>query len=100
MPETAAANVEMTCLQGMADLEQLEGPLMDCFGTNDPERTAAAMRLLLTHMTWNSKRLLGAMVRLRAALQEIPRDADAMQPVMIPAVDAVLLSRSVMRGLR
>ena len=62
MPETASPNVEMTCLQGMADLERLEGPLMDCFGTRDPETTAAAMRLLLTHMTWNSKRLLGAMV--------------------------------------
>ena len=62
MPETSAPNVEMTCLQGMADLERLEGPLMDCFGTRDPETTAAAVRLLLTHMTWNSKRLLGAMV--------------------------------------
>ena len=44
--------------------------------------------------------LMGALVRLRAALQMIPRDADAMRPVVIPAVDAVLLSRSVMRGLR
>ena len=54
--------VEMTCLQSLADLEQLEGPLMDCFGTRDPETTAAAVRLVLTHMAWNSKRLLGAMV--------------------------------------
>ena len=44
--------------------------------------------------------LMGALVRLRAALQQIPRDADAMHPVMVPACDAVLLSRSVMRGLR
>lgn len=44
--------------------------------------------------------LMGALVRLRAALQGIPRDADALQPVCIPATDAVLLSRSVLRGLR
>ena len=44
--------------------------------------------------------LMGALVRLRAALQQIPRTADAMQEVCIPAADAVLLSRSVLRGLR
>ena len=47
---------------GLAYLERLEGPLMDCFETRDPETTAAAVRLLLTHLSWNSKRLLGAMV--------------------------------------
>ena len=44
--------------------------------------------------------LLGALVRLRAALQQLPRDADASHPVVVPAVDAVMLSRSVLRGLR
>ncbi len=44
--------------------------------------------------------LMGALVRLRAALQQIPRDADAMHPVAVPACDAVLLTRSVLRGLR
>ena len=43
--------------------------------------------------------LLGAVVRLRTALQQIPRDADAMHPVTVPACDAVLLSRSVLKGL-
>ena len=47
---------------GLADLERLEEPLVDCFGTSDPEMTAAAVRLLLTHLNWNSKQLLGAMV--------------------------------------
>ena len=47
---------------GLADLERLEGPLVNCFGTSDPEMTAAAVRLLLTHLNWNSKQLLGAMV--------------------------------------
>ena len=44
--------------------------------------------------------LMGALVRLRAALQQIPRDADAMHPITVPACDAVLLTRSVLRGLR
>ena len=44
--------------------------------------------------------LMGALVRLRAALQMIPRGADAEHPVLITAADAVLLSRSVLRGLR
>ncbi|WP_198002466.1 hypothetical protein [Synechococcus sp. CC9605] len=44
--------------------------------------------------------LLGSIVRLRAALKQIPRDADADHPIFITATDAVLLSRSVMRGLR
>ncbi|WP_156098011.1 hypothetical protein [Synechococcus sp. KORDI-100] len=55
-------HVELTCLQGLADLEQLEGPWLDGMVTGDPEVTATTMRLLLAHMTWNSKRLLGAMV--------------------------------------
>ena len=52
----------MMCLQGMADLERLEGPWLDGMATGDPETTGVVMRLLLTHLTWNSKRLLGAMV--------------------------------------
>ena len=62
MPEAITTNVEMTCLQGMADLERLEGPWLDGMTTGDPETTGVAMRLLLAHLNWNSKRLLGAMV--------------------------------------
>lgn len=29
MPGTATTNVAMTCLQGLADLERLEGPWLD-----------------------------------------------------------------------
>ena len=46
----------------MADLEQLEGPWLDGMATGDPETTGVAMRLLLAHLTWNSKRLQEAMV--------------------------------------
>ena len=62
MPGTATTNVEMTCLQGLADLERLEGPWLDGLATGDPEVAATTVCLLLAHLTWNSKRLLGAMV--------------------------------------
>ena len=62
MPGTAMTNVEMTCLQGLADLERLEGPWLDALATGDPGVAATTARLLLAHMTWTSKRLLGAMV--------------------------------------
>ena len=74
MPETTNPKVEMTCLQGLADLERLEGPLVNCFGTSDPEMTAAAVRLLLTHLNWNSKQLLGAMVLDRLDADLLSRD--------------------------
>ena len=62
MPEIATTNVERTCLQGLADLERLEWPWLDDMATEDSETTGVAMRLLLAHLTWNNKRLLGAMV--------------------------------------
>ena len=61
MPGTATTNVEMTCLQGLADLERLEGLWLDGLATGDPEVAATTVRLLLDHLAWNSKRLLGAM---------------------------------------
>ena len=70
----------MMCLQGMADLERLEGPWLDGMTTGDPERTGVAMRLLLAHLNWNSKRLLGAMVldRLDAGSVPIQRNPDLL----------------------
>ena len=62
MPGPVTTNVEMTCLQGLADLERLEGPWLDALATGDPGVAATTARLLLAHMTWTSKRLLGAMV--------------------------------------
>ena len=35
---------------------------MHGFGTCDRERTVTAIRLLLAHLRWNIKRLLGVMV--------------------------------------
>ena len=55
-------NVEMTCLQGLADLERLEGPWLQEMAMGDPETVAITLRLLLAHMASMSKRLMGAMV--------------------------------------
>ena len=62
VPATATTNVEMTCLQGLADLERMEGPWLQGMATSDPETSAAVVRLLLAQMTRTSKRLLVAMV--------------------------------------
>ena len=37
MPGTATTNVEMTGLQGLADLERLEGPWMKTRTSGDPD---------------------------------------------------------------
>ena len=78
MPGSATTNVEMTCLQGLADLERLEAPWLDGLATGDPEVVATTVRVLLAHLTWNSKRLLGSMVldRLDVELAITRLDAD------------------------
>ena len=76
MPGTAAPNVEMTCLQGLADLERMEGPWIDGLTTGDPEVAATTMRLLLAHLAWNSKRLLGAMVLDRLDVESLSTRAE------------------------
>ena len=62
MPEATTSAVEMTCLQGMADLEGLEGLWLEEMAGGYPERVAITLRLLLAHMDSMSKRLNGAMV--------------------------------------
>ena len=71
MPGSDMTNVEMTCLQGLADLERLEAPWLHGLATGDPEVAASTVRLLLTHLTWNSKRLLGAMVLDRLDVESL-----------------------------
>ena len=84
MPGTATTNVEMTCLQGLADLERLEGPWLDGLATGDPEVAATTVRLLMAHMASTSKRLLGAMVldRLDVELATTRLDADVCHAVV------------------
>ena len=62
MPGSATTNVEMTCLQGLADLERMEGPWLKEMAIGDPETVAITLRLLLAHMVSMSTRLMGAMV--------------------------------------
>ena len=70
---TVAPHVEMTCLQGLADLEKLEGPWLDCMGAGEPENAATVMRLMLAHMVVLNKRGMSAMVldRLDAELADV-----------------------------
>ena len=84
MPGTATTNVEMTCLQGLADLERLEGPWLDGLATGDPEVAATTVRLLLAHLTWNSKRLLVAMVLDRLDSEFCQRGLNA--PIVVNAL--------------
>ena len=60
MPGTAMPHVELTCLQGLADLERLEGPWLETMGNGDPEGVPTVMRLLLAHLAVTSKRLVQA----------------------------------------
>ena len=62
MPKITTTCVEMTCLQGLADLERIEGPWVETIAAGEPEGAAVILRLLLAHMASTSKRLLGAMV--------------------------------------
>ena len=62
MPKITTTCVEMTCLQGLADLERLEGPLLELIAGGFPEGAAVILHLLLAHMASMSKRMLGAMV--------------------------------------
>ena len=62
MPAPVTTHVGRTCLQGLADLERLEGPWLEEMQAGDPETVAITLRLLMAHMASMSKRLMGAMV--------------------------------------
>nr|WP_115095291.1 hypothetical protein [Synechococcus sp. UW106] len=78
MPEATTSDVELTCLQGLADLERLEGSWLEEMQAGDPETVAITLRLLMAHMASMSKRLMGAMVldRLDVELAITRLDAD------------------------
>ena len=73
MPKSASSQVELTCLQSLADLEQLEGPCMEALSDGDPEGVATVIRLGLSHLAMTAKRLTDAMVldRLDAELASV-----------------------------
>ena len=45
----------MTCLQFLAELEQLNGPWLEELSCGHPESLVITLRLLLAHMTSTSK---------------------------------------------
>ena len=57
-------------------MEGLEGPWLDGLATGDPEVAATTVRLLLAHLTWNSKRLLAAMVLNRLDVDSLSTRAE------------------------
>ena len=87
MPKITTTCVEMTCLQGLADLERLEGPWMELIVGGDPEGVAVILRLLLAHMASTSKRLLGAMV-----LDRLDVETDAVERASLRQGDTHLQS--------
>ncbi len=66
-------------------MERLESPWLDGLATGDPEVAATTVRLLLAHLTWNSKRLLGAMVLdhmdVELATTRLDAHGDAHRPL-------------------
>ena len=87
MPKITTTCVEMTCLQGLADLERLEGPWVELIAGDDPEGVAVILRLLLAHMASTSKRLLGAMV-----LDRLDVETDAVERASLRQGDTHLQS--------
>ena len=74
MPATTSPKVELMCLQGLADLERIEGPFLNALAASDPEGAAVMLFLLLAHMASTSKRLLGAMV-----VDRLDAETDALE---------------------
>jgi hypothetical protein len=70
MPGAATTNVEMTSLQGLADLERLEGLWLEEMAGGHPESVAITLRLLLAQMTMQTRRLMIAMVLDRLDAEE------------------------------
>ena len=53
--------VELTCLEGLADLERMEGPWLESIAEGTPEISAITLRLLLVLITNTGNRLVSAM---------------------------------------
>ena len=77
MPKTTTTCVEMTCLQGLADLERIEGPFLNALAASDPKGAAVVLRLLLAHMASTSKRVMLAMVLDRVDAEQRATDLKA-----------------------
>ena len=88
MPKITTTCVEMTCLQGLADLERIEGPFINAMAASDPEGAAVMLRLLLAHMASTSKRLMWAMVLDRVDADDLGTFKPTNQPGLQSAAEA------------
>ena len=62
--------VELTCLQALSDLDQMEAAWLEVMSAGDPKGAAQIMQLLLSHMAMNGRRLAGAMTLDRLDAEE------------------------------
>ena len=87
MPKITTTCVEMTCLQGLADLERIEGPFINAMAASDPEGAAVMLRLLLAHMASTSKRLMLTMVLDRLDADDLGTFKPTNQPGLQSATE-------------
>ena len=80
--------VEMTCLQSLADLEQLKGPCMEALSDGNPEGVATVIRLGLSHLAMTAKRLTDAMVLDRLDADDLGTFNPTNQPGLQSAAEA------------
>ena len=80
--------VETTCLQSLADLEQLEGPCMEALSDGNPEGVATVIRLGLSHLAMTAKRLTDAMVLDRLDADDLGTFNPTNQPGLQSAAEA------------
>ena len=80
--------VETTCLQSLADLEQLKGPCMEALSDGDPEGVATVIRLGLSHLAMTAKRLTDAMVLDRLDADDLGTFNPTNQPGLQSAAEA------------
>ena len=88
MPEATSPRFELTCLQGLADLERIEGPFINAMAASDPEGAAVMLRLLLAHMASTSKRLMLAMVLDRVDAEDLGTFKPTNQPGLQSTAEA------------
>ena len=80
--------VETTCLQSLADLEQLKGPCMEALSDGNPEGVATVIRLGLSHLAMTAKRLTDAMVLDRLDADDLGTFNPTNQPGLQSAAEA------------
>ena len=83
--------VELTCLQALSDLDQMEAAWLEVMSAGDPKGAALIIRLLMAHIAMTGKRLLGAMVldRLDADLLSTRADFPDLCQRLVNGADFV-----------